>query len=51
MNTPGPQVENIVEQLNVSDFDNFIDNLKKVSDDDNVLPSTNFLRFIDVVKR
>lgn len=46
-----PQVENIVEQLTITDFDNFLDNLKKVSSDDNVLPSTNFLLFIDKIKR
>ena len=46
-----PQVENIVEQLTVSDFDNFVDNLKKVSSDDNVLPSTNFLCFIDKIRQ
>ena len=46
-----PQVENIVEQLTVSDFDNFVDNLKKVSSDDNTLPSTNFLCFIDKIKK
>ena len=46
-----PQVENIVEQLTVSDFDNFVDNLRHVSIDDNVLPSTNFLYFIDKVRK
>lgn len=46
-----PQVENIVDQLTVSDFDNFVDNLKKVSSDDNMLPSTNFLYFIDKIRR
>lgn len=46
-----PQVENIVEQLNVVDFDNFVDNLRKVSSDDNMLPSTNFLYFIDKIRK
>ena len=46
-----PQVENIVEQLTCNDFDNFVDNLKKVSSDDNALPSTNFLCFIDKIRK
>ena len=46
-----PQVEAIVEQLTSYDFDNFVDNLKKVSSDDNVLPSTNFLYFIDKIRK
>lgn len=46
-----PQVENIVEQLTVGDFDNFVDNLRHISSDDNVLPSTNFLYFIDKVRK
>lgn len=46
-----PQVENIVEQLTVSDFDNFVDNLRHISNDDTVLPSTNFLYFIDKIKK
>lgn len=46
-----PQVEQIVEQLTVNDFDNLLDNLRKVSSDDNVLPSTNFLKFIERVKQ
>lgn len=46
-----PQVEQIVEQLTVADFNNFLDNLRKISSDDNVLPSTNFLKFIERVKQ
>ena len=46
-----PQVEQIVEQLTVADFDNLLDNLRKVSSDDTVLPSTNFLKFIERVKQ
>lgn len=46
-----PQVEQIVEQLTVTDFDNLLDNLRKVSSDDNTLPSTNFLKFIERVKQ
>ena len=46
-----PQVEQIVEQITLADYDNFVDNLKKVSNNDNVLPSTNFLGFIEKVKK
>ena len=46
-----PQVEQIVEQLTFSDYNNFVDNLKKVSSNDNVLPSTNFINFIDKIKK
>ena len=46
-----PQVEQIVEQLTVNDFDNLLDNLRKISSDDSVLPSTNFLKFIERVKQ
>lgn len=46
-----PQVEQIAEQLTVADFDNLLDNLRKVSSDDTVLPSTNFLKFIERVKQ
>ena len=45
-----PQVEQIVEQLTINDFHNFVENLKKVSSDDNVLPSTNFYKFIEKVR-
>ena len=46
-----PQVEQIVEQLTIEDFNNLLDNLRKVSNDDEVLPSTNFLKFIEKVKQ
>jgi len=46
-----PQVEQIVEQLDISDYHNFVDNLKKVSSDDNVLPSTNFIGFIHKISK
>jgi len=46
-----PQVEQIVEQITISDYHNFVDNLKKVSSNDNVLPSTNFLGFIEKIKK
>ena len=45
-----PQVEEIVDQLTIEDFNNLLDNLKRVSNDDEVLPSTNFLKFIEKVK-
>ena len=46
-----PQVEQIVDQLTYEDYSNFVDNLKKVSSNDNVLPSTNFLRFIEKISK
>lgn len=46
-----PQVEQIVEQLTMRDFENFIDNMRKVSSDDNTLPSTNFLKFIEGIRK
>ena len=46
-----PQVEQIVDQLTLTDYHNFVDNLRKVSCDDNVLPSTNFLSFIQKVQK
>ncbi len=46
-----PQVEEIVEQLTITDYNNFVDNLKKVSSNDNVLPSTNFLKFVEKIKK
>jgi 5S rRNA maturation endonuclease (ribonuclease M5) len=46
-----PQVEQIVDQLTIHDYYNFIDNLKKISSDDNNLPSTNFLTFIDKISK
>ena len=45
-----PQVEEIVSQLTINDFNNFVDNLRKVSSNDNVLPSTNFLKFIERIR-
>ena len=46
-----PQVEQIVEQLTINDYNNFLDNLKKISHNDNILPSTNFLKFIEKIKK
>lgn len=46
-----PQVEQIVDQLTITDYNNFIDNLKKVSNNDNILPSTNFIRFIEKISK
>ncbi len=46
-----PQVEEMVNQLTFEDYNNFVDNLKKVSHDDNTLPSTNFLSFIEKVEK
>lgn len=46
-----PQVEQIVEQLTFVDFNNFVDNLKKVSSSDETLPSTNFLNFIEKISK
>jgi 5S rRNA maturation endonuclease (ribonuclease M5) len=46
-----PQVEQIVEQLTITDYNNFLDNLKKVSSNDNILPSTNFLEFLDKIRK
>lgn len=46
-----PQVENIVDQLTINDYNNFVDNLRKVSSNDNVLPSTNFYKFIERIKK
>ena len=46
-----PQVEQIVDQLNITDYNNFVDNLKKVSNNDDILPSTNFIGFIEKISR
>jgi 5S rRNA maturation endonuclease (ribonuclease M5) len=46
-----PQVEQIVDQLTFVDYNNFVDNLKKISNNDNVLPSTNFLGFIEKIRK
>ena len=45
------QVEEMVNQITYHDFTNFIDNLKRISEDDNDLPSTNFLRLINYIKK
>lgn len=45
------QVEEMINQINYHDFNNFMDNLKRVSEDDNDLPSTNFLRFLNYIKK
>ena len=45
------QVEEMVEQITYQDYLNFIENLKRISDDDRDLPSSNFLRFLDYIKR
>ena len=46
-----PQLEEIVNQLTFEDYNNFVDNLKKVSHDDNTLPSTNFIKFIEKIEK
>lgn len=46
-----PQVEQIIDQLTINDYNNFVDNLKKISSNDNVLPSTNFLSFIEKIRK
>lgn len=46
-----PQVEEMIEQITYHDYCNFIDNLEKLSEDDNALPSSNFLKFINYIKR
>ncbi len=46
-----PQVEEMVNQLTFEDYNNFVDNLKKVSHDDNTLPSTNFIKFIEKIEK
>ena len=43
------QVETMLDQINYEDFNNFMDNLKRLSDDDKTLPSTNFLRFLNYI--
>ena len=46
-----PQVEEIINSITYQDYLCFIDNLKKFSDDDNELPSSNFLKFINYIKK
>lgn len=46
-----PQVEKIIEQLDYNDFNNFLDNLSKVSSKDTDLPSTNFMNFIRRIQK
>lgn len=46
-----PQVEEMIEQITYQDYLNFMDNLKRMSEDDNDMPSTNFLRFINYIKK
>lgn len=45
------QVEEMVNQITHQDYNNFIDNLRRLSEDDNDLPSSNFLRFINYIKK
>ena len=44
------QVEEMIGQITFEDFNNFMDNLKKLSSDDNDLPSSNFLKFIEYIR-
>lgn len=46
-----PQVEEMIEQITYHDFQNLLDNLKRMSEDDNDLPSSNFLRFLNYIKK
>ena len=46
-----PQVEEMIEQITYHDYLNLLDNLRKISDSDNDLPSSNFLRFLNYIKR
>jgi len=46
-----PQVEAMIEQINHHDFNNFMDNLKRMSEDDRDMPSSNFLRFLNYIKK
>lgn len=45
------QVEEMIDNLTKKDFDNFVDNLSRISENDRDLPSSNFLDFIDYIKR
>ena len=47
----GFEVESIVDQLTINDYNNFVDNLRKISSNDTVLPSTNFYKFIERIKK
>ena len=44
------QVEEMLEQITYQDFENFVDNLKKLSEDDKSWPSSNFLKFINYIR-
>ena len=46
-----PQVEEMIEQITYHDFQNLVDNLKRISEDDHDLPSSNFLRFLNYIKK
>lgn len=46
-----PQVEEMIEQITYHDYLTLVDNLKRMSDDDNDLPSSNFLKFLNYIKR
>ena len=46
-----PQVEEMIEKITYQDYLNFMDNLRKMSEDDNDMPSSNFLRFINFIKK
>ncbi len=45
------QVEEMINQLTYHDYTNFLDNLKRMSEDDTDLPSTNFLRLLNYIKK
>lgn len=45
------QVEEMIDKITYQDFNNFLDNLKKLSNDDRDLPSSNFLEFINYIKK
>ena len=45
------QVEEMVDSLTKKDFDNFVDNISRISETDRDLPSSNFLDFINYIKR
>ena len=46
-----PQVEEMIDQITHHDFANLVDNLRRMSEDDNDLPSSNFLRFLNYIKK
>lgn len=46
-----PQVEEMVEKITYHDYCNFVEHLNKLSEDDMDLPSSNFLKFINYIKR